>query len=124
MSKPKKNPTPKSPRDWPFEQKLRVVYEAMSLSDKELGEFLRKEGLHEAQLTEMRRAVEEALSSKKKGVSKRGSKEAKKIKELERELSRKEKALAEVTAILVLKKKLEAYFSGDEDENTGKKRGR
>ena len=124
MSKPKKDPTPRSPRDWPFEKKLRVVYEAMSFSDKELGEFLRREGLHEAQLNEMRSAIEEALSPKKKSVSKRGSSETKKIKQLEKELTRKEKALAEVTAILVLKKKLEAYFSGVEAEDTEKKHGR
>jgi transposase-like protein len=124
MSKSKKNPTPQSPRDWPFEKKLRVVYEALSLSDKALGEFLRTEGLHEAQLSEMRSAIEEALSPKKKSVSKRGSSETKKIKQLEKELTRKEKALAEVTAILVLKKKLEAYFSGVEEEDTKKKHGR
>jgi len=124
MKKSKKNSTPQSPRDWPFEKKLRVVYEAMSLSDKELGEFLRREGLHEAQLNDMRSAVEGALSPKKKSISKRGSSETKKIKQLEKELVRKEKALAEVTAILVLKKKLEAYFSEEEGEDTKKKHGR
>lgn len=124
MTKSKKDPTPQSPRDWPFEKKLRVVYESISLSDNELGEFLRREGLHEAQLIEMRSAVEQALSSKKKSVSKRGSSETKMIKQLEKELTRKEKALAEVTAILVLKKKLEAYFSGVEDEDTEKKHGK
>ena len=38
------------------------------------------------------------------------------IKELERDLRRKEKALAETTALLVLSKKLEAIFHKDEDE--------
>ena len=39
------------------------------------------------------------------------------IKELEREVRRKDKALAEVTALLVLKKKLEAIW-GDGDDDT------
>jgi hypothetical protein len=45
------------------------------------------------------------------------SPEAKKIQELERELKRKDKALAEVTALLALKKKLDALL-GDEDDDT------
>jgi len=38
------------------------------------------------------------------------------IKELERELRRKEKALAEAAALLVLSKKVEAIFNRGEDE--------
>jgi len=124
MSKSNNDPTPQSPRDWPLERKLRVVLEAMSLSDQELGAFLRKEGLHEAQLQEMRNSVEEAFSDKTKKPSKKVSSEKKAIKKLERELARKDKALAEVTALLVLKKKLDAYFSEDEEEDTKRKNGR
>jgi hypothetical protein len=122
MSKKKKDPSPQSPRDWPLERKLRVVLEALSLSDQELGAFLRREGLHEAQLEEMRSAVEAALSVQKKSPSKKKSSDTKKIKSLEKELFRKDKALAEVTALLVLKKKLEAYFSGDAEEDTKTRR--
>ena len=39
------------------------------------------------------------------------------IKELERELRRKDKALAETAALLVLSKKLEAIFQQDKDED-------
>lgn len=123
MSKKKKDPNPQSPRDWPLERKLRVVLEALSLSDHELGAFLRREGLHEAQLEEMRLAVEAAFSEQKKSPSKKKkSSDTKKIKKLEKELHRKDKALAEVTALLVLKKKLETYFSGDEEEDTKTRR--
>ena len=61
MSKKKTAPIPQSPREWPLERKLRVVLEALFLSDKELGAFLRREGLHEAQLQEMRSSVEESV---------------------------------------------------------------
>jgi len=40
----------------------------------------------------------------------------KRIKELERKLRRKEEALAETAALLVLSKKLEAIFHKGEDE--------
>ncbi len=119
----KSNKKLQSPRDWPLEKKLRVVYESMALSDKELGEFLRREGLHEAQLEEMRSALEDALSNtKKKSTAKRRSSETKKIKCLEKELARKDKALAEVTAILVMKKKLDSYFAEVEEKDTKKRR--
>ena len=41
---------------------------------------------------------------------------SKRIKELERELQRKEKALAETAALLVLSKKVAAIFNKGEDE--------
>lgn len=124
MSQSKKNPPPQSPRDWPLERKLRVVLEALNLSDQELGAFLRREGLHEAQLQEMQSSVESAFSDQKKKPSKKNvSSEKKAIKKLEKELARKDKALAEVTALLVLKKKLEVYFSEDEEEGTKRKNG-
>ena len=40
------------------------------------------------------------------------------MKELEKELRRKEKALAETAAILVLRKKLNAFFSAAEEGDT------
>jgi len=43
-------------------------------------------------------------------------KDRKRIKELERELLRKDRALAETAALLVLSKKVEAIFRRGEDE--------
>ena len=107
---------PIRPDDLPPQEKLRLVMDAAELSEGELGAFLRRHGLHEAQLEEWRTAALGALQKPKK--TKPGkSPEAKKIQELERELTRKDKALAEVTALLALKKKLDALL-GDGDDNT------
>jgi transposase-like protein len=111
----------KSPRIWSAEDKLRVVQESLGLSEEDLGAYLRREGLHEAQLREWRQAVLGALRGLKKGPKK--SPEAKKVRELERELYRKDKALAEVTALLALKKKVQELW-GDEDESTAERNGR
>jgi transposase len=92
-----------------------AVFEASKLSDDKLGEFLRREGLHEAQLEEWRKAAVMSLADAPR--SKARSKEAKKIKELERELRRKDKALAEASALLILKKEVEAIW-GDVDDDT------
>lgn len=97
---------------WTAAEKLRVVLKASQLTDAQLGELLRAEGLHEATLNGWRRDVEMALAE---GSRKRQrSPEARRIKELEQEILRKDKALAEVAAILVLKKKASAIW-GDED---------
>ena len=46
-----------------------------------------------------------------------GRKDKKRIQELERELRRKDKALAETAALLVLRKKLNAYWGNDSEDN-------
>ena len=115
-----------SPRQWTPEEKLRVVLEASGLSEKDLGAFLRRNGVHGAQLEGWRTAAMEgaqaALSATKKPSRRKASPEAKLVKELQRELRRKDKALAEVTALLVLKKKMEAIW-GDEGDDTPTKSG-
>ena len=108
------------PHKWTAEEKLEAMLEAAKLPEKELGAFLRREGLHEAQLEEWRKAALEALRSSRK--KRKSSPEAKRVRELEKDLRRKEKALAEVTALLALKKKLNLLL-GEEDDDTPTKRG-
>ena len=100
------------PEDWTAAERLQAVIEAASLSDEALGAFLRRSGLHEATLGEWRAAALDALTSRKPSA-----KEAKRIRELERELRRKDRALAETAALLVLQKKVQAIW-GDADEST------
>lgn len=109
--------------DFPAAEKLRLVREATELSDEELGAFLRRHGLHQAQLEEWRHKVEEAaleaLQKPRRGRT-RQSAEAKRVRELERELARKDKALAEVTALLALKKKLGTLLGDGDDDTTAR----
>ena len=106
------------PDDWSAQEKLDAVLEAKRLSGSELGEFLRRRGLHEDQLRQWQEAVDTAALESLRGRKAAGkSPEAKRVKELERELRRKEKALAEAAALLVLRKKLDALW-GDEDAST------
>ena len=104
--------TMKRPQDWSAEEKLAAVLEAASLSEEELGAFLRSRGLHDAQLQQWRDQMLIGLEPK---PAKRA--ESKRINELEKELRRKDKALAETAALLVLKKKAQAIW-GDEDDDT------
>jgi transposase-like protein len=103
--------TMKRPQDWSAEEKLAAVLEAASLSEEEFGAFLRSRGLHDAQLQQWRDQMLIGLEPK---PAKRV--ETKRIKALEKELRRKDKALAETAALLVLKKKAQEIW-GDEDDD-------
>ena len=111
----------RSTRQWTAEEKLRVVLATAELTGEELGAYLRKEGLHQAQLDQWRSAIVEALGVPDKQKQRVAREEARKIKKLEKELNRKDKALAEVTALLVLKKKLEALMGGGDDDTPTRK---
>jgi len=107
--------------DWSAEEKFRVVVESRGLAEEDLGAFLRKEGVHQVQLDEWAEAMFSSLAAPKK--SKGASEETKRIKQLERELRRKEKALAEAAALLVLQKKVRQIW-GDEDDDTEPRSGK
>ena len=116
----KTTPRPRRPQDWSLLEKLRVLVEAEGMPSEELGAYLRGEGLHESQLEQWRQAALEALEAPR--PRRKQTQERKRIKELERELRRKEKALAEAAALLVLKKKVQAIW-GDEDDDTNRRNG-
>ncbi len=119
--KPKNgNKPPRPPHKWTAEERFKVILEAASIPDDQLGAFLRLKGLHSSQLEEWKEVAILALQSTKK--KSKSSPEAKRIRELEKDLRRKDRALAETAALLTLKKKI-AEIWGDEDENTPTKEG-
>jgi transposase len=89
------------------EEKARVVIEASRLTGEQLTDYLEREGVSFAVLEQWRLSLDEAAP---KATMKR-------IRDLERELARKEKALAEAAALLILKKKVE-QMSEDADDGT------
>jgi transposase len=113
--KPQSKPQPQRPEDRSPQDKLKLVLEASKLSEAELGEFLRRHGLHEADLAAWREAALGALSAPSSSSARSG--DARRVRELEKELRRKDKALAETAALLVLQKKVRAIW-GDGDDDT------
>ena len=119
-SKKKPEPSIKSKR-WTPDEKLRVVRAATALDEASLGALLRREGLHQADLSRFREEVLEAASEGFAARSKRTgpTPDQKRVQSLEKELRRTEKALAEAAALLVLRKKVDALFPSEEEgENT------
>ncbi len=108
--------TGQRPKDRAAQNKLRLLTEASALSGEELGAFLRREGIHEADLERWRESSLDGLSGDVVAKS-QADRANKKIVKLEKELRRKEKALAEAAALLVLQKKVQALWA-DEDDDT------
>lgn len=114
-------PRGKRTQDWSAEEKLRAVMETHGLSAPDLGAYLRQHGLHSDVLEGWRAEALAGLGS----ASRKGkpSAESKRIRELERDVRRKDRALAETTALLVLKKKLESLFEDEESDTNPKSDG-
>ena len=110
----------KRPNDWSAEDKLKVVMEASSLDDEQLGVFLRSKGLHQTHLDQWRSQMLDGLQNGfSKKISRQKSVAAKRIRTLEKEINRKDKALAETAALLVLKKKVQEIWGDEDDPTTG-----
>ena len=112
----------KRPQDKSAEEKLKIVIEAEAVAEDQLGAFLRRNGIHEAQLREWRSMMLSGLQKPARPSSKTSG-ETRRINELEKQLLRKDKALAEAAAILILQKKVQSIWGG-EDEPTDKRNGK
>jgi len=103
---------------WSSEEKFSVVLETATLSEVELSEYCRVKGLYPEQIKAWKLACIAGNTATKQVKRIKTTPEQKsdknRIKELERELRRKEKALAETAALLVLGKKFDAYWKEKE----------
>lgn len=93
------------------EEKLTVVIETASLGEVELGEYCRRKGFYPEQITGWKNAfVQGATPHSNKADREQRKEYIETIRQLEKELNRKEKALAETAALLVLQKKFQALW--------------
>ena len=107
----------KTPDVWSAKDKFCAVVESAAMNEMELSEYCRKRGLYPEQVKEWRKACEQATDRESVSVSRLNDvvrEERKRNKELERELMRKEKALAEAAALLILRKKAAAIWGESE----------
>jgi transposase-like protein len=105
----------KRPKDWSPAERLELLMESHGLDEEALNAFCREKGIFRHHLQQWRAAFEAGTSSVSpvKPAALRELKDANKA--LMRELTRKEKALAEAAALLVLQKKYQALWE-DKDE--------
>ncbi len=103
---------------WSSRDKFAAVLETAALNEADLAEYCRRRGLYPAQIAAWRSACEQANDWDRASTARLGratKEEKKRVKDLERELARKDRALAETAALLVLRKKAHAIWGGDED---------
>ena len=100
------------------EEKLSILLETMSLNEHELGEYCRQKGLYPEQIEAWKKTVLEGLGSlPEKTQREKVSQQAKTIRQLESELLRKEKSLAEAATLLMLKKKWTLFWRKKRSED-------
>ena len=101
------------------DDKLAVVIETASLNEAQLSEYCRSKGLYPEQINEWKTSALSGYQNNrqmKKEKIQNHQQDRKKIKRLESELRRKEKALAETAALLVLSKKCQAIWGEHEED--------
>jgi transposase-like protein len=106
------------PEGWSSRDKFAAVLETAALNGADLAEYCRKRGLYLEQIAAWRSACEQANDWERASTARLGratKDEKKRVKDLERELARKDRALAETAALLVLRKKAQAIWGDGED---------
>lgn len=105
--------------NWSTQDKFMIVVETAALNKTELSEYCRKKGLYTEQVESWRDACMQAnggVAEESLKLTKANKEKDKAIKKLEKELNRKEAALAETAALIVLRKKAQAIWGDPEDE--------
>jgi len=102
---------------WDAKAKLAAVIQTAAMNEAERSEYCRKHGLYPEQIEAWKTAFETSESFEAAPTTKAElAAERKKSRALEKELRRKEKALAEAAALLTLSKKAQAIWGTDEDD--------
>jgi len=111
-------PVSNDPENWSSAEKFRIVIETAAMNEIELSEYARSKGLYVEQIATWRDNCINAngnVAIETLELTRKLKSAEKKNKEYEKEIQRKDKALAEVTALAVLRKKADAIW-GDAEE--------
>jgi transposase len=108
----------KRPQDWNPEDRLDMVIQCAVLDDDEISKHCREQGLYPHHIQQWKH---DFIGGVGVDVNVKGQSETKHLKQenkaLKKELNRKDKALAETAALLVLQKKVNAIWGSDEDNS-------
>ena len=104
-----------SPRQWTPTARLEAVIATAVMDEAARSAWCREHGLYPTDLDRWKQDALGGLGELRDDGAAEAKQERRRIKELERDLSRKDKALAETAALLVLSKKLSAIFRNGED---------
>ena len=109
----------KNAEEWSSKDKFGVVLETAQLNEAELAEYCRRRGLFVEQIAAWREACQEAnahAADRHRQQQEQSKSDRNEIKQLKKDLQRKEKALAEAAALIILRKKAQAIWGESEDD--------
>ena len=108
----------KRPQDWSLEERLNMVIICGSLDDDAINELCREKGIYPHHVNQWKSDFANGNTVGTEVKKTANTKNLKsEIKTLKKELNRKDKALAETAALLVLQKKVNAIWGSDEDSS-------
>jgi len=103
-----------NPESWGGEAKFAVVLETAGMNASELGEYCRCKRLYPEQVARWKQACITGVGTGEPAGNEPLKHARKQIRQLEKDLRRKEKALAESAALLILQKKFNALWGDAE----------
>lgn len=103
-----------SSESWDGQTKFAVVLETAAMNASELSEYCRSKGLFPEQIARWKKACIVGVGAAEQTEAEPLKQSRKQINQLEKELRRKDKALAEAAALLVLQKKFNALWEDEE----------
>ena len=108
----------KRPQDWSLEEKLNLIIACDSLDDDAVSALCRERGIYPHHVNQWKQDFVGGAKVATKAQTRSESKSLKsENKALKKELNRKDRALAETAALLVLQKKVNAIWGNDEDNS-------
>lgn len=109
----------KRPQDWTSEERLNMVMRCASLEENQINAECREQGIYPHHLQQWQQDfISDNMAHHKTTKPSELKSLKKENKDLKRELRRKEKALAEAAALLILQKKANAMWGiKDEDDS-------
>lgn len=104
----------KRPQDWSQEERLEMVIACGSLDEAAMNQLCRERGVYSHHVAQWKKDFISGVTANERSDAKNLKGE---VRELKKELNRKERALAETAALLVLQKKVSAIWGNDEDNS-------
>jgi len=98
------------------EVKLNIIIETAHLNQHELSEYCRKKGLYIDEIKSWKSMFIKGKTDSETEYKEKFKTIDAELKSVNKELQRKEKALAEAAALLILRKKVQAIWNSDEED--------
>jgi transposase len=109
----------KRPQDWSLEERLDMVIACGSSGDESIGERCREKGLYPHHVKQWK---SDFASGKAVNANEKKQPDSKSLKHdikvLKKQINRKDRALAETAALLVLQKKVNEIWGSEDEDNS------